>query len=106
MMKKLNAWLTEHAPVWPWEGREGVVHLWAMLITFISFMCIGIFGLDAVLICAILCLGSCIGCPILAGIIALIKKQKWNPWFWFPCVIGVVFGGLFAMLICWVFGIV
>lgn len=105
-MKKLNAWLTEHAFVWPWEGREGVAHLWAMLIAFLALLGTGIFGWDAVLVCAIIYLVPTIGCPILAGIIALIKKQKWTPWFWFPIVIGSVIGGLLAMLVCWIFGIV
>ena len=106
MMRKLNDWLCEHGFLWSWEGKEGVAHLWAILISFIALLCTGIFGWDAVLVCALLYLVPVIGCPILAWIISLVKKEPWNPWFWFPIVIGTVIGGLLAMLICWIFGIV
>ena len=106
MIRKLNDWLCEHGIFWGWEGRDGVAHIWAIIISFLALLFTGIFGWNAVFVCAILYLGSSVGLPILAGIIALIKKEKWNPWFWFPITIGCVIGGILAMFICWAFEIV
>ena len=105
-MRNLNNWLCRNIPFWNWEGKEGVVHLWSIFISFVMLMLTGIFGWNVVTVCAILYLVPTIGLPILAGIIALIKKEAWNPWYWFPCVIGNVIGGLLAVFVCFIFGIV
>lgn len=104
MFKKINHWLIEHVDFWPWDEREGRVCLWFWFVTIVltfvwhytkwdwKYLWQGLAGI------------SCFGTPILAAIIALIKRQKWNPWFWFPSVIGVVFGGFLMFIIFFTLG--
>jgi hypothetical protein len=33
-----------------------------------------------------------------------VKKQPWTPWYWFPVVLGCVFGGLLAIVVGLIFG--
>ena len=106
MMKKLNNWLCNHCFIWNWEGKEGVAHLWAILISFVALALTGIFGWNVTFVCALLYLVPIIGLPVLAGVIALIKKQPWNPWYWFPIVIGTVIGGILAIAFCLCIGVI
>lgn len=99
MFKKMNAWLTEHFPLWAWDGKEGVVHLWAMFLTIILMIAWHFTGWDWAIYWQTLAGIVTFGLPALAGIIALIKKQKWNPWYWFPAAIGVVIGGIISIVI-------
>ena len=103
MFKKLNDWLNEHAPIWPWEGKDGVVHLWAMFLTpIIMFVMFFIFP-EITIPFQILFGSVSVLPPIIAGIKALITKTKWNPWYWFPILTGSVIGGLFGCFIYWAF---
>lgn len=103
MMKKLNRWLNEHAPIWPWEDeKEGVVHLWTMFLTPI-LMFAAYFIFADVTIPFQLIFGSVTFLPpIIAGIKALVTKTKWTPWYWFPSIMGAVIGGIFACLLFWI----
>lgn len=105
-MKKLAKWLSEHAFVLGDGGRESVLHLWCIVIAFVLMTFFGIMGWNGqafVWLCGVLYLGGTVLPPIIAAIVALVKKDKWTPWFWFPCVIGFVIGGVLAIglgLIC------
>lgn len=99
MFKKLSNWLEEHFPLWPWDEKEGPVHLWFIFITIVLTIVWHFAKFDWAILWQGLAGVVTFGLPALAGIIALIKKQKWNPWFWFPGVIGVVIGGLIAIVI-------
>ncbi len=106
-MKKLAKWLSEHAWVLGGGGKDSVLHLWCVLSAMLFFIVVGLTGWNGdgfVLSLGILCLGTSVLPPIVAGIIALVKRQKWNPWYWFPMAIGVAFGGFIGSFICFVFG--
>jgi hypothetical protein len=98
--KNINEWLNEHYFLWEEENREGVVRLWAFFITVILFVFLGITrltGLDTMIQiwAGLVTFAS----PVIAGLVALFKREKWNPWYWFPILKGGVSGGLIAMLI-------
>lgn len=100
--KNINDWLNEHYFLWEEENKEGIVRIITFIFTLAFFIVLGVtkwIHLDtAIQIWAgIVTFAS----PVLAGIIAIIKRQKWNPWYWFPIVKGGVMGGLWAMLIVW-----
>lgn len=61
-------------------------------------------GKEFEILCAVLYLGASVLPPIIAGIVALVKNEKFNPWYWFPCGIGFVVGGLMAIIVGLVFG--
>jgi hypothetical protein len=103
MFKKLNNWLSEHAFVWPWEGNAGVAHLWAMFVTIILTFVWHYAGFNWQYLWQGLAGIVTFGLPIIAGIKALVTKTKWNPWYWFPCAIGFVFGGLIMFIVALVF---
>ena len=104
MMKKINRWLNEHAPIWPWEEeKEGAVHLWALVLTPILMILLRILFADITLPFQILFGLAAFAPPIIAGIIALFKKKPWNPWFWFPIVAGTAIGGIFGCLLFVIF---
>ena len=52
----------------------------------------------------VLLLGGTVLPPIIEAIRALIKHDKWTPWWWFPVAIGNAIGVGIAMLISWIFG--
>lgn len=106
-MKKLAKWLSEHTIIMGDGGRETVVHLWCILISFVLltlFCGLGWRGKEIEWLCAVLYLGGSVLPPVIAGIVAAIKKQPWNPWYWFPVVIGNVIGGFLSILFCWAVG--
>lgn len=103
MLRRLNNWLNEHYFLWEEEEKEGCVRIAAFIITLILFVTLGITrltGLDTMIQiwAGLVTFAS----PVIAGLIALFKRQKWNPWYWFPIVKGGVMGGLIAMLIVWI----
>lgn len=102
-MKKIARWLEEHAMVWPWQGKESVAHLWALILTPILMFVAFFTFKDITIPFQVIFGGVAVAPPIIAGIIALVKREKWNPWFWFPLVVGAVLGGIFACLIFWAF---
>ena len=101
-MKKLAIWLSEHAVVLGSGGKDSVLHLWFIVISFVLMTLFGILGWNGKsfeVLCAVLFLGGSVVPPIVAGIIALVKHDKWNPWYWFPIVIGFVIGGILAIVV-------
>lgn len=103
-MKKINRWLMEHGFLWEEDDeRAGLVRLYALVITFVVFMVLGLaFPTQSALAIQIWAGLVTFGAPAVAGIKALVKKQPWNPWYWFPILKGGVVGGLVAMLIVWI----
>lgn len=102
-MKRLAKWLSEHAVVLGGGGRESVLHLWCILISFILltvFCALGWNGKELEWLCAVLYLGGSVVPPIVAAIVALVKKKAWEPWYWFPIVIGNVLGGIISIIFC------
>lgn len=104
MMKKLNEWLMEHFSLWAWDEQQGPVHLWSILITIVLTIIWHFANLDWAILWQGLAGIVTFGLPLLAGIIALIKKQPWNPWYWFPAVAGVAIGGIISIGIGLIFG--
>ena len=100
MLRRLNNWLNEHYFLWEEENREGIVRIIAFIVTLALFITLGLtkrMHLDKMIQLWAALVGFV--SPVLAGIIAIIKRQKWNPWYWFPILKGGVIGGFFAMLI-------
>lgn len=98
--KNINEWLNEHYFLWEEENREGTVRIISFIVTLALFITLGLtkwMYLDKMIQLWAALVGFV--SPVLAGIIAIIKRQKWNPWYWFPILKGGVIGGFFAMLI-------
>ena len=101
-MKNLAKWLSEHAWVLGGGGKDSVLHLWCILFTVVIMSVFGAFGWvgkEFEVLMAVMCLGGTFIPPVAAGVIALVKRQKWNPWYWFPIVIGIAVGGFTAVVI-------
>lgn len=102
-MKKIAKWLVgAHFPVMGDGGKDTVWYLWCILISaalMTLFGAMGWNGKEFEILCASLYLGASVVPPIIALVIAIAKHEKWNPWFWFPSVIGFVFGGLIAIFV-------
>ncbi len=103
MMRRLSKWLGEHT-FWPWGEREGAAQIWAVFITIILTIVWHFARLDWAILWQGLAGVSTFGLPILAGIEALVKKHKWNPWYWFPVAMGVGRGGIISISIGLIFG--
>lgn len=96
MIRRLAKWLTEHGWIQAWNVREGMVNIWAFVLTIIGtfiwhyakwdwqYYWQGLAGIVT------------FGLPLLAALIALVKRQKWNPWFWVPALAGMVLGGFLS----------
>lgn len=101
-MKKLAKWMAMHLPVIGDGGKDTIAYIITMLVTFglviLWFICKwnwqylwqGLAGFVTFVP------------PLFAGVVALIKKEKWNPWMWFPCIVGVVHAGLIAAAIVFI----
>lgn len=101
-MKKIAKWLSEHAVVLGDGERESVVHLWCIVASFVLMTLFGILGWNGKAfewLCAVMFLGGSVVPPVVAGVVALVKHEKWNPWYWFPIVIGFVVGGIIAIVV-------
>ena len=93
---KLGNWLTEHALVWPWDkGYQSTTYLIWIWITFFGMLIMGLTLSDVT-----------IGFTILLGggqIFAVIQElARWLIVKYtniFANIIGIVIGGLFAMLV-------
>lgn len=106
-MKKLAIWLKKHGFCIGDSVEANVVLLWSILVSFsfITVFCLlGWTGTVFAWVCGALFLGATIVPPIVAAIISVVKKQAWNPWYWFPIVIGFVIGGFLAILVCLICG--
>ena len=103
MFKKLSKWLEEHGILWAWDEKQGRVHIWAIFVTIALAMIWNCRNLNWAFLWQGLAGLVTFGLPALAGIIAIIKKESWNPWYWFPAAMGVVVGGIISIvmvLIC------
>ena len=101
-MKKIAIWLHEHAVCVGDSLKANVVHLWSIVVAFALMTLFGVMdwnGKAFEVLCMALFLGGSVLPPIAAGITALVKKQKWEPWYWFPIVIGFVVGGIVAIVV-------
>ena len=102
-MKKFARWLVgAHFPVMGDGGKDTVWYLWCILIALLSMTLFGVMGWNGKeieVLCMVLYLGASILPPIIAGVIALAKGEKWNPWYWFPTIIGFVVGGIIAIVV-------
>lgn len=111
-MKKLAMWLNEHAICLGDSLKANVVHLWCILVSF------GLITLCAILtkcfdwkfdvmyyLLMVLLLGGAVVPPIFEAFRALVKKDKWTPWYWFPVAIGNAVGCGLSMIVCWIFGL-
>jgi len=106
-MKKIAIWLNEHAVCVGDSLKANVVHLWCIVISFALMTLFGVMGWNGKAfewLCVVLFLGSSVLPPVIEGVRALITHTRWEPWYWFPAVIGCVFGGLLAILVGLVFG--
>lgn len=108
-MKKIAKWLLEHAVVLGSGEKDSVVHLWSIVISFLLtfiFVLLGWTKQPIYYLLMVLLLGGTVIPPIVAGIVAIITKTKWNPWYWFPIVIGNVIGTLITMIISYIFNLI
>ena len=108
-MKKLAIWLNEHAICLGDSIKANVLHLWCVLISFVLVTIFAVFGWKGnamYYLLMVLLLGGSVLPPIFEIVRALVKHDKWTPWYWFPIAIGNAIGTLLSMLICWIFGIV
>ena len=107
MMKKLAMWLNDHAVCVGDSLKANVLHLWCFLLSFIAitaFLLFGKRGLDIEILLAVMFLGGTFIPPVYAGVEALIKKQPWTPWYWFPIAMGCVFGCILSIVVGIFFG--
>ena len=108
-MKKIAKWLAEHAVVLGGGGKESVVHLWCIVVSFVLTLCFALCGWTGKAmewLLMVLLLGGTVLPPIIEAVRALVTHDKWTPWYWFPIVIGNALGVGLTMLVCWIFGIV
>ena len=106
-MKKLAIWLSEHAVVLGSGGKDSVLHLWCILISAILvtvFAALGWKGDAMYYLLMVLLLGGMVLPPVIEAIRALVKHDKWTPWYWFPIAIGNAIGTGIALLISIIFG--
>lgn len=102
-MKKIANWLVgAHFPIMGDGGKDSVCYLWSILISLVSMTLFGAMGWNGKafeMLCAVLYLGSSVIPPVIACIVTLFGRKEFEPWYWFPCVIGCVVGGMIAIVI-------
>lgn len=79
-----------------------MLHLWCIVFTVVIMSVFGAFGWVGnkfVWLMSVMCLGGTFIPPVAAGAIALAKREKWNPWYWFSIVIGIAVGVIMAVII-------
>lgn len=106
-MKKLAIWLNEHAVCLGDSIKANVLHLWCILISTILvtvFAALGWKGDAMYYLLMVLLLGCFVLLPVIEAIRALVKHDKWTPWYWFPITIGNAIGTGIALLISIIFG--
>lgn len=107
-MKKIARWLYEHHfPVMGDGGKDTTWYLWCIVIALVSMTLFGVMGWNGKefeILCMFLFLGGCVLPPVIAGIGALVRREKWNPWYWFPTIVGFAVGGILAIMVGLTFG--
>lgn len=102
MIKKINNWLNANISIWEHDDHEGKVIIWNAIIAFIVLFVGQFIFHNVALWFSLLCLGVTFVPPIVEGIRAILKKDRFNPKNWFMCVEGLVLGGLLACLVLFV----
>ena len=106
-MKKIAIWLNEHAVCLGDSIKANVLHLWCILVSAVVvtfFAAMGWRGKAMEILLAVLLLGGTVLPPVIEAIHALVKREKWAPWYWFPIAIGNAIGTLIALVISLIFG--
>lgn len=99
MIKKINKFLNDNFRLWDHTDDEGrTIILTAMLSFIILFVGQFIFN-HVMLWFSVLCLVVTFVPPIILGVKAVVKKEKFNPHKWFLSIEGIVLGGLLACLV-------
>lgn len=102
MIRKINTFLNNTFKIYEHDDREGSIIIWNAIIAFVVLF-VGQFILHNVALWfSILCLGVTFAPPVIEGIRAISKKDKFNPKNWFLCIEGLVFGGMLACLVIFV----
>lgn len=98
-MKRLNRWLKENFK-WDYDTEtEGCYVLWFALASFLTLF-VGQFVFHSVeTLFQVFCLGVTFVPPLVLGIVALARKERFNPKYWFLGVKGTVMGGLLACVL-------
>lgn len=107
LLERLALWLEEHAIAVGDSTKAIVVSIIAFVVSCVSiciFAAKGWLGVGLETLFGIFFLGGMFLPPVVEAIRALVTKTEWKPWYWFPVIIGCVFGCLIAMLISLVFG--
>ena len=107
LLERFAAWLEEHAIAVGDSSKAIIVSIVAFIVSCVTsciFAAKGWRGIGMETLLGIFFLGGFFIPPIAEAIRALVTKTEWKPWYWFPTVIGCVFGCLLAMLISAIFG--
>ena len=103
IFKNINEWLNNHYFLWYEETNEGFVRLLTGMVTFVLFLVLGFTRTASTELLIQIWAGTITFLPpVLAALIALFKRKKWNPWFWFPMVKGGVLCGVLAIVIIFI----
>lgn len=107
LLERLALWLEEHAIAVGDSTKAIVVSIIAFVASLVSicvFAAKGWMGVGMETLLGIYFLGGMFIPPVFEALRALITKTAWKPWYWFPIIIGYVFGCFGAMLISAIFG--
>lgn len=107
LLERFVLWLEEHAIAVGDSTKAIVVSIIAFVVSCVTtciFAAKGWRGIGLETLFGVFFLGGMFLPPIIEAIRARVKKTEWKPWYWFPTVIGCVFGCFLAALISFVFG--
>ncbi len=98
MIKLINKFLNNSFRQWEYDDEQGGTIIWFALIAFVTLF-VGQFIFHSVaLFFSLLCLFVTFVPPIFLLIKSLVKKEKFNPLYWFLSIKGIVYGGILACI--------